>query len=213
MEEDVIRWGCEYNLVSPDNTYVVELHWRVAPKSYAIDWEFSNSTSLRELAIQGQRFRTLAAEEDLLALCVHAAKHVWNTLIWITDIGLAMQQPLDWKRLGRLAAGSGTQRICATSFEFAKLLGYQIPTDAEALFADSKAMVLARILAKRLFTERHDTFTRVDRQMLLDSRERFRDRIAYRWWLGTAPDLYVSKSGMSGRFARFAKVMSGNTAS
>jgi hypothetical protein len=137
---------------------------------------------------------------------MHAAKHVWNTLIWISDIGLAMQQSLDWRRLQVLATMTGTLRICATSFEFAKLIGYPIPEEAARLFRDERALGIAKILATRLFTERQENFTRMDHQLFLESRERMRDQLAYLWRLGTAPDLYVNKPGLAGRMARITKV-------
>ena len=213
MEADVLRWGCEYNLASHDNTFVVELHWRAAPKSYAMDWEFRTDTPLRSLHISGEEIQVLSAEEDLLVLCMHAAKHVWNTLIWLVDIGLAMQQPLDWQRFHKRSVQNGTHRICAASFELAKLLGYPLPAHAERLFSGPAAKALARELAARIFVERREYFTREDHRLFLRSRERTSDRIAYLWWLGTAPDLYVEKSGIKGRIARFTKVAGGNTAS
>lgn len=212
MEAVVLRWGCEYNLVSPDESYVVELHWRAAPKSYAIDWMFDSRTRLREVAVLGKDYSVLAREEDLLVLCMHAAKHVWNTLIWLADIGLAMQQPLDWNLFRELATKSGTRRICGTSFQLAKLIGYSVPAGAEQLL-DATTESLAKLLAARIFGERHEYFTRNDHRLVLRSRERLSDRLAYLWWVGTAPDLYIGKSGFSGRIARLAKVVGGQTAS
>lgn len=214
MEADILRWGCEYNMVSPDSTHVVELHWRIAPRAFAVDWEFTERTDVSDAPVSGRVSRVLSNEQHLLVLCVHAAKHLWNTLVWLNDIGLAMQTSLEWRKLESLARAAGAGRICAISFGLAeKLLAHGIHEEAHRLFpTDKAAQTLVDDLAKRIFAPRAEAFTRSDHRLFLRSRERVSDRAAYLWRMLTAPDLYISAPGLQGRLARAKKVVTGSAA-
>ena len=99
----------------------VELHWTVAPRfaSVPLDYErlwqrlrrvrLEEQTSAgrcqqedvsRQTAAAGRDagISTLAPEDLLFVLSVHGAKHLWNQLKWICDIGelIARSPDLDW---------------------------------------------------------------------------------------------------------------------
>jgi hypothetical protein len=73
--------------------------------------------------------RTLRAEDLLLVLCVHAAKHVWIQLSWLCDIAqLAKSRQLDWTAIQDEARRLGIERIVNLNLLLAhKLLGSPLP--------------------------------------------------------------------------------------
>jgi hypothetical protein len=73
--------------------------------------------------------RTLRAEDLLLVLSVHAAKHVWAQLSWLCDIAqLVNSQRLDWNAIQCEAKRLGIERILSLNLLLAhKLLGSPLP--------------------------------------------------------------------------------------
>ncbi|HHP7243708.1 MAG TPA: nucleotidyltransferase family protein, partial [Elainellaceae cyanobacterium] len=95
------QWSdSERDFVRQDGRVVVDLHWRLTPRFFAIDlpvdelWERRQSVSLL-----GTSVPSLAPEDLLLALCIHGAKECWSKLKWVCDIAqlLRCYPQLDWE--------------------------------------------------------------------------------------------------------------------
>jgi hypothetical protein len=77
----------------------VDLHWSLLPSYYpqpihpGLIWDH-----LKPVRIAGRSVSVLGDEDLLLFLCAHGAKHVWNRLGWICDVGRVLQvcRRLDW---------------------------------------------------------------------------------------------------------------------
>jgi len=82
--------------------------------------------------------RTLRAEDLMLVLCVHAAKHVWIQLSWLCDIAqLAKSPQLDWNAIQDESRRLGIERIVNLNLLLAhKLLGSPLPPTIHHRFAD-----------------------------------------------------------------------------
>lgn len=66
---------------------LVELHWRIAPRSFGFPLDFDYfAPSLQTLLISGNPVQCLADEDLLLALAAHGSKHAWTRLAWICDM-------------------------------------------------------------------------------------------------------------------------------
>jgi Uncharacterised nucleotidyltransferase/Methyltransferase domain len=80
---------------------------------------FSRPINLEELAsraiplkIGGQDLRVFSAEDLLVMLCVHGAKHFWERLSWVVDIAqLISAREIDWELLSAIAEKLQTTRI------------------------------------------------------------------------------------------------------
>jgi len=108
-DNGVLTHAC--NLFHYERRTAVDLHrWVLGPLG------FSGSTSLTmdsqsllaraaDLTFQEHRIRTLQTEDQLLALCIHGAKHAWERWIWLFDIAalIARQPLLDWDQLAKRA--------------------------------------------------------------------------------------------------------------
>ena len=77
-ERAYLESGYEYTFDSAHGRNLVELKWQVLPRFYSIAFEVSSFFDRAvELALEGQRLRTLCDQDLMLVLCVHAAKHGW----------------------------------------------------------------------------------------------------------------------------------------
>lgn len=132
---------------------LVELHrYPIAPFG-----ELVTGAALRERAVEaetgGRRYLRLAPDDELLYLAVHATNHLLQRLAWVYDLKLlARAEPsLDWERLLRTAADSGTAGLAFYALDAAaRLLEAPIPAHALAALRPSRWRAAA---AERLFSE------------------------------------------------------------
>jgi len=167
QEPAYIASGCGYVFHSPAGRNLLDLQWRIVPRFYSIDFDVADflkradeiSLATQETMEDGRPrpsvpprhglsrpVRTLCAEDLLLVLCVHAAKHVWIQLSWLCDIAqLANSQPLDWNAIQDEARRLGIERILNLNLLLAhKLLGSAMPPQIQKrLQQDPSTKVLA----------------------------------------------------------------------
>jgi hypothetical protein len=117
QERAYVRSGYEYTFDGPAGANLLEIQWGIVPKFFAVDFSvegFFERAAHVDLA--GRKVKTLSAEDLLLALCVHAAKHVWIRLCWLRDVATVAQQPsVDWEFIGHRANELGIERILSVS--------------------------------------------------------------------------------------------------
>lgn len=126
---------------------LLELQWAILPRFYAVDFDhedlFRRAVSIK---VAGHAMKTPSPEDLFLILCVHAAKHVWERLIWLCDLARIIRLPqLDWSWIGTQARVLGIVRILRTSLLLtSRLLGVETPEAAnQSLPADPEAEALA----------------------------------------------------------------------
>src|SRR5437870_3000271 len=85
-EAALLASGYHYPL-RRDDGLAVELHWNLAPREfpYPLDAE-EVWTRLRPVPLGGRTVHTLGAEDLLLFLCAHGAKHCWWRRQWVADV-------------------------------------------------------------------------------------------------------------------------------
>jgi Uncharacterised nucleotidyltransferase len=131
QEKDYIQSGYEYVFGLGAERNLLELQWRIVPRFYSIDFDtralFERSIELR---LEGFAVRTLGAEDLMLVLCVHAAKHEWAQLGMIRDIATLAQCALNWRWIEAEAQRLRILRIVGISLGLASgLLQCDIPDD------------------------------------------------------------------------------------
>ena len=134
----------------------VELHWELSPKYLPFSpdpgrlWERMTPSHPG-----GQTVMTLSPEDLLVYLCAHGAKHVWEKLIWIVDVGgLLHRHPnLDWDRVCELSAEQRCERILFLGLRLARdVTGASAPPEIEKLMeSDNESERLAAKVVERLF--------------------------------------------------------------
>src|SRR5205823_5626083 len=91
----------------------VDLHWTLAPAHFRHGLDSEGLwRRLVAVPVAGRSIRTFGAEDLLLFLCVHGAKHLWSSIGWLVDIARLMDRPdLDWNRVVAQARARQISRI------------------------------------------------------------------------------------------------------
>ena len=183
-EEDYIASGYECTFDSPAGKNLLELQWALQPRFYAVDFDmdglFERAVSVE---VAGRRVKTPSAEDLMLVLSVHAAKHVWGRLIWLCDIARILELGnLDWNRVQARARKFGVERILHVSLLLAnRLLATPIPAPIErstledraaGAFADEIAVDVGRGVS---YEEQQVAYFR----LMMQLRERKADRLRF----------------------------------
>jgi hypothetical protein len=194
-EHDYIKSGYEYTFDSEQSRNLVEVQWRILPRFYSVDFDvdgfFQRSVPC---TVSGTTLRTLSAEDLMLVLCVHAAKHAWQQLSWLYDIAeLARSPQIDWNAVQQQARHLGIQRMVAVSFLLAhKLLETPLPDLVQT--PSQKGLAATGNLANEIIPTLaegadYNTGSISYFRWMIRIRERRRDRIKFFWRLIFTPSV------------------------
>ncbi len=105
-------------------------------------------------SIDGHGIPALSAEDELVLVCVHNAKHFWERLMWIADVAtlVARQEKLDWGRALSTARELGAERMLILGLRLAEqVLRVKVPEKMERVVrSDRGAERLAGEIIERL---------------------------------------------------------------
>jgi len=192
VERFWLRNGYECAFDSSAGKYLVELQWGLLPRFYAVDLRVEEVLARSgRTALGGHNMTSLSAEDSLLVLCLHAAKHLWMRLIWICDIAETLRtQVVDWGAVCARARTLGIVRMLSLSFWLVRtLFGVELPRPAQEIAdGDSRVRTLGEQFAARLSRSATYDFDSTEYfRWILKLRERPRDRVRYLWRLTWTP--------------------------
>ena len=193
-ERDYLKSGYEYTFDSVQGRNLVEVQWRILPRFYSVDFDVEGFfTRAVPFTLGGMTLRTLCAEDLILVLCVHAAKHAWQQLSWLCDIGeLARSTQVDWNAVHQQAKHLGIQRMVAVSFFLAhKLLQKPLPHIVQAQLKKDVSIenLASEIIPMLVRGDDYDTESISYFRLMISVRERWRDRVKFLWRLFTTPSV------------------------
>jgi hypothetical protein len=192
QEKSYLRSGYEYVFGLKAERNLVELQWRIVPRfcsiNFDIDTLFSRSI---QIELDGLPLRTLGYQDQMLVLCVHAAKHEWAQLGMLRDIAILGQFDLDWNWIVTEAHRLGILKILQVSLlAVRELFAIDLPATSQLKpvvgSAAEKALAVAASL-QRNHEPNTDSLQYFRSQ--LQTRERLRDRAQFVWRLATAPSV------------------------
>jgi Uncharacterised nucleotidyltransferase len=147
VPESVVRAGKiagEYVFRRPGTQCTIELHTestlRYHPKPIPIDVLFGRK---RTVCVDDREIPALSLEDELLLNCIHAAKHLWERLIWVSDVAaiVANHPELDWEKLLRAAADVRATRMLHVAIQLGVLLlALDVPPRIAAQIAKDEAV-------------------------------------------------------------------------
>jgi hypothetical protein len=193
-ETAYVKTGYEYSFRAAHGSNLLELQWRILPRFYSIDFDVADFFERSdEIVVGGRRMRTLRAEDLLLVLCVHAAKHMWVQLSWLCDIAqLVKTGRLDWNVIQDEARRLGIERIVSLNLVLAqKLLGLQWQSSRQTwAFQNGRSTaVLDEILRIIERGVHYDTESLSYFRLMMRLRERRQDRVRLLWRLTVTPSV------------------------
>ncbi|HEX8463945.1 MAG TPA: nucleotidyltransferase family protein [Abditibacterium sp.] len=186
--------------------FAVELHWAITSPCLPFELDFEavaprlKTLHLPHVAPEKATVRAFPAEELLLILCVHGAKHLWERLIWLCDIAeLVNQTPhLDWHKVMRQAHERGVLRMTVLGLSLARdVMGTQLPPEIERWFTTQpEALHLATRLRHSLLAHSEAqswngtlTHNLTTDRLLMQAIDTPLHRIGFVWHLATTPSL------------------------
>ena len=145
----------QYLFCRPDSKMLVELHndctLRYFPRRLPLERFFERQIRVQ---LDSREAPALSVEDELVLICIHGAKHLWERLMWIADVAalVSRQSSLDWERAAASAKEVGAERILHTGLHLAaNLLRVRLPERVlTALKADAAAARLACQVVKWL---------------------------------------------------------------
>ncbi len=192
VERLFLKIGYERSFDGIAGKNLVELQWALLPHFYGIELDVAGLLARAgRIVVGGCEMPCLSSEDSLLVLCVHAGKHLWMRLIWLSDVADTLRNPhIDYALVFSRAQALGVARILGVSFWLAKnLLHAQLPQPAEEMIAaDPLVPVLGKEFAERLARGATYDFESTEYfRLILKLRERHRDRWKYIWRLVWTP--------------------------
>jgi Uncharacterised nucleotidyltransferase len=103
----------EYVFTKPGTNLLVEFHtedtFRYYPRPLSVETLLQRSACV---SFDGRSAPALSLEDELVLICIHGAKHFWQRLIWIADVGaFVTRQPIQWDRALSVAREVEAQRM------------------------------------------------------------------------------------------------------
>jgi hypothetical protein len=180
------HYQCEYHYLRVSDGIIVEPHWAFAQRMLAIDLDYQGMFDrARTISLEGRHVRSLAAEDLLLALCIHGGKHRWERLAWIRDVSalLARWPDLDLDSCVAQARSTGCARLLLLGLKLARrCANVRLPVAIDRLMdGDPAILALEKQVMLRLFNPVKGPLlhsAKVDR-FLFRMRERWPDRMRY----------------------------------
>jgi len=134
----------QYLFSKRDSKLLVELHndftLRYFPRRLPLERLFDRQARVH---VDSREVPALSVEDELVLICVHGAKHLWERLMWIADVAalVSRQVSLDWDRATSSAGEVGAERMLHTGLQLAAtLLKLRLPSHvAEKVKSDKVA--------------------------------------------------------------------------
>jgi hypothetical protein len=197
IERFSLRTGYERSFDCGAGKNLLEVQWSLLPRFYAVDFDSADfafndlMARAKPVEICGRTIRALSPEDSLLALSIHAAKHLWTRLIWIADIAQTLHpQPIDISVVIARAGALGIKRIFAVSLWLSnRLLGTPLPAEATSLIEeDSQVQACGERCISRMENAATYNFdSSAYFKEIANLRERPTDRWRYLWRLVSTP--------------------------
>jgi hypothetical protein len=187
QERAYLRAQSEFRVIRDEGEVIVELHWRMTERYFAFALDPKELWArLVPASLAGEEVRIFSPEDLLLVLCVHGTKHVWERLMWISDVARVVStcDQMDWRRVMERARRLGSVRMLLLGLLLAHdLLGATLPGEMlDMARADPAVGSLAAQVRQQLLAGGRPGPLGVAR-FHLRARERWRDRVEYAWRL------------------------------
>ena len=147
---------CEIQFMRDEWFTVVDLHWNLAPRSFVFGVKGDEVMSrLQSVSLAGTAVQTFSAEDLVLYLSMHGAKHLWRRLEWIVGLAESLRAlpALNWGVLLERAAKAHATRMLALGLRQAEFSNVHIPRQVMATLDADRAMHrIAQRLREQLFT-------------------------------------------------------------
>src|ERR1043165_3598222 len=145
---------CELQFMRDEWFTVVDLHWELAPRSFVFNLRAADVMSrLQQVSFAGTAVETFGADDLVLYLAMHGAKHLWRRLEWIASLSESVRVNLNWNLVVQLAEQAHATRMLALGLRLVEKFSNQtIPADVFAnVDANGNMQRMSEQVAAQLF--------------------------------------------------------------
>ncbi len=138
------KYQHHHHFYSPVSRVHLEVHWTLSPELYSMHQDTANLWNRSELVeLENRKVRGLSAENTLVLICDHAARHQWNRLAWLCDVSMLLcTKILDWEIVMNQAIEWKSKRALLLGLFLAKdLLGAPLPDDIQKMIMEDRLMM------------------------------------------------------------------------
>jgi hypothetical protein len=192
QERAYLQSGYEYVFGRGPDHHLLEVQWNVLPRFYSIDFDTDALFArAKDFAFEGRACRMLCMEDQILFLCVHAAKHQWAQLGMVRDIATLSRLELNWESTFETARGLGLLQIVAFSLLLAnELLGSPVPSELKRYFDIKRCEeLLVPVEGRMANAQEIPPESAAYFRFMLKLRERRKHRVSLLWRLATTPSV------------------------
>lgn len=146
----------EYQFFNRNTGTVTEIKWKIEGNFFSLPKNLNIlSEHLEKFDMNGFEIHIFSPVNQLLILCIHAAKHDWERLSWICDISelLKLQKDIDWFEILEKAERLNIKRILYVNILLAyDLFELEIPNDILiSIKSDASALNISKDVKERIF--------------------------------------------------------------
>jgi hypothetical protein len=156
QQKSHLRFHCEIQFINEDRFRVVDLHWGITPKTFPLELPSRDFlANRRKVSFVGYSIETLTDEDLIFYLSVHAAKHCFRKLEWMTTLAelVRSNSELSWATIKERALNARAEKIvCLALMTMESLYGLPVATEFADLaesteLKDTASKILPYLLA------------------------------------------------------------------
>lgn len=191
QERNILKNVCEYNFVRENPSLLVEIHWRFHSDYYSVPASDGIWSRLVSINLEGVPVPSFSANDLVLVLSSHAARHEWSQIKFVSDFaGLISRRQIDWDQVLDGAEKMGLLRILHINLLLAQdLLDVRLPLQMiDGIDRDRTANEMAQNISAKLFSDKNKQGGAIEKYLFWPrTRERLRDRAKYLFMVGFKP--------------------------
>ncbi len=140
----------EMAFINDTTGITIDLHWELSRHylSDKLNFEYY-SDRLQTVSLSGREIRTLGAEDLIVYLCLHGAKHGWQRLEWLGNLSALInrQDKLDWEKIIELSCEIRALRIILLGLALVdEFFTVQLPSHLKNKIQNDRQLPLLRNL-------------------------------------------------------------------
>lgn len=193
QESAYLAEAASYDFLRSDRLCRVEIHWQAVSRYCSVALKPARLWERRiEVSVGGRQVLAPSADDLLLWLSVHGAKHCWSRIGWISDLAqlIASHPGLDWDLVLREAKQARIERILLLGVDLAhRLFQASLPPPVTRLLDSHPeiAHLEERVCARWADRSASEPGLFVRSRFFLSARESWGDRVRYTFRFAFTP--------------------------
>ena len=145
----------EYQFFNKNTGTIIEIKWKIEGNFFSLPKNSNKLTEhLEKYDLNGFKVCTFSPINQLLILCIHAAKHDWNRLSWICDISelIKSQEDINWTEILDKSEKMDVKRILLINLILARdLFELELPNEILIYINSDISLNISNQIKEKIF--------------------------------------------------------------